>query len=89
MNEKEEIKYKENDDKKCQQLDDDFSENDNRNGLKLIKSPEEIAFLRKLNWTLLPLVFLIIFIQVHTRKLDCVLHEFNLVSIFIFIIVLR
>lgn len=76
MNEKEEIKYKEHVDEKSQQLDDDFTENDNSNESILIKSPEEIAFLRKLNWTLLPLVFLIIFIQVHTQKLDF-MHEFN------------
>jgi hypothetical protein len=35
-----------------------------------IKSPEERAFVRKLNWKLLPLVFLIVFIQVRYKFLN-------------------
>lgn len=31
---------------------------------KFVKSPEEKAFVRKLNWTVLPVIFLIVFIQV-------------------------
>jgi len=65
MEEKEQVQYTEHVDEKKQQLDDDYAESDNKNSSAiLVKSPEEVAFLRKLNWTLLPLIFLIIFIQV-------------------------
>lgn len=71
MDEKEQVQYTEHVDEKKQQLDDDYAESDNRHhhnkndsAAVLVKSPEEVAFLRKLNWTLLPLIFLIIFIQV-------------------------
>ncbi|CAO0795511.1 unnamed protein product [Mucor circinelloides] len=64
MEEKEQVQYTEHVDEKKQQLDDDYAESDNKNSSAiLVKSPEEVAFLRKLNWTLLPLIFLIIFIQ--------------------------
>ncbi|KAL9546431.1 hypothetical protein MBANPS3_006662 [Mucor bainieri] len=68
MDEKEQVQYTEHVDEKKQQLDDDYTESDNHNikndsTAVLVKSPEEAAFLRKLNWTLLPLIFLIIFIQ--------------------------
>lgn len=35
---------------------------------EFIKSPEEKAFVRKLNWTVLPIIFLIVFIQVKNHK---------------------
>jgi hypothetical protein len=40
-------------------IDDHISEHDVK------RSPEEIAFIKKLNWKVLPLVFLVIFIQVN------------------------
>lgn len=40
---------------------DYVSEHDNT---VFLKSPEEKAFVRKLNWTVLPIIFLIVFIQV-------------------------
>ncbi|GAN06036.1 allantoate permease protein [Mucor ambiguus] len=67
MDKKEKVQYTERVDEKKQQLDDDSTESNNhgnKNGSAvLVKSPEEVAFVRKLNWTLLPLIFLIIFIQ--------------------------
>lgn len=64
MNEKEEIQHKEYVTDKVSQADDDFTESSNKIEPALVKSPEEAAFLRKLNWTVLPVVFLIIWIQV-------------------------
>lgn len=32
--------------------------------MPLVKSPEEVKFVKKLNWTVLPIIFLIVFIQV-------------------------
>ncbi|CAO3624517.1 unnamed protein product [Mucor fragilis] len=63
MNEKEEIQHKEYVTDKVSQADDDFTESSNKIEPALVKSPEEAAFLRKLNWTVLPVVFLIIWIQ--------------------------
>lgn len=45
---------------------EDYDSEDNSNQV-FIKSPEEKAFVKKLNWTLLPLVFLITFIQVRLK----------------------
>lgn len=64
MNEKEELQHTEHVDEKSHPLDDDCTESNDKNKPALVKYPEEAAFLRKLNWTLLPLIFLIIFIQV-------------------------
>lgn len=45
---------------------EDYDSENNSNQV-FIKSPEEKAFVKKLNWTLLPLVFLITFIQVRLK----------------------
>lgn len=37
---------------------------DNESSTVFVKSIEERAYLRKLNWTVLPLIFLVVFIQV-------------------------
>lgn len=64
MNEKEEVQHAEYVTDKVTQ-DDDFTESsDKSQPAAFVKSPEEAAFLRKLNWTVLPLVFLIVWIQV-------------------------
>ncbi|KAI9478434.1 MAG: major facilitator superfamily domain-containing protein [Benjaminiella poitrasii] len=67
---KEDIRYKgsiNNSEEKTDKIPlDDFSEPDSSyddSHKELIKSPEENAFVRKLNWSLLPIIFLIIFIQ--------------------------
>lgn len=78
MNEKEQVQYTEHVDEKKQQLDDDYTESDHHNknnSTILVKSPEEVAFLRKLNWTLLPLIFLIIFIQVNCIACSVVIEK--------------
>lgn len=67
--EKEPFEYKEHV-KDIQQYQDSsiieaFSEPDSIQ-MPLVKSPEELKFLKKLNWTVLPIVFFIIFIQVST-----------------------
>ncbi|OAD03934.1 hypothetical protein MUCCIDRAFT_110814 [Mucor lusitanicus CBS 277.49] len=63
MNEKEEVQHAEYVTDKVTQ-DDDFTESsDKSQPAAFVKSPEEAAFLRKLNWTVLPLVFLIVWIQ--------------------------
>jgi hypothetical protein len=67
--EKEPLEYKEHV-KDLQQYQDSsiieaFSEPDSIQ-MPLVKSPEELKFLKKLNWTVLPIVFFIIFIQVST-----------------------
>lgn len=41
-----------------------IDEFDIKNDKPVQKSPEEIAFIKKLNWKVLPMVFLVIFIQV-------------------------
>lgn len=65
MDVKEQVQHTEHVNEKKQQLDDGYAESDSKNSSAiLVKSPEEAAFIRKLNWTLLPLIFLIIFIQV-------------------------
>lgn len=43
--------------------EDIISEHDST-PVKFVKTPEEKAFVRKLNWTVLPVIFLIVFIQV-------------------------
>ncbi|KAL7318911.1 hypothetical protein PS15m_002094 [Mucor circinelloides] len=64
MDVKEQVQHTEHVNEKKQQLDDGYAESDSKNSSAiLVKSPEEAAFIRKLNWTLLPLIFLIIFIQ--------------------------
>lgn len=45
-------------------LDTEYGDEKSNATAAFIKSAEEKAFLRKLNWKLLPVVFLIIFIQV-------------------------
>lgn len=64
MTEKEEVQHKEYVTDKVSQADDDFTESSDKTEPAFVKSPEEAAFLRKLNWTVLPVVFLIIWIQV-------------------------
>ncbi|CAO0802839.1 unnamed protein product [Mucor circinelloides] len=63
MNDKEELQHTEHIEEKSHPLDDDCTESNDKNKPAWVKYPEEAAFLRKLNWTLLPLIFLIIFIQ--------------------------
>jgi hypothetical protein len=58
-------------------IDDDISEQDTNNEELLVKSPEEIAFIKKLNWKILPLVFLVIFIQVKLCLICVQYHDIN------------
>lgn len=65
--EKELITYQEHAKDKDQDQDssliDSFSEPESTE-MPLVKSPEEVKFVKKLNWTVLPIIFLIVFIQV-------------------------
>lgn len=75
--EKEIITYEEH--AKNKDLDQDSSLIDSFNELEsteipLVKSPEEVKFVKKLNWTVLPIIFLIVFIQVSSpfKGMHCI-----------------